>query len=244
LVYSLEGVTAIQFDFRATKVTAIVVVSLVVAGAVFYAILNSFQSSFATDEHPIAFSQQFEIDDLTNTSLSNETVKLYTHGDNWKTTQYNLQFSDYEERARRASEQAERNRIALNQQAYLSQLQAQQNASGGGSAPAGPAPLAPGNRYVAGTCTWYAYNRRFQLGRPVGSFWGNGGNWHNSAAAAGVRADHTPEVGAVFEQAGHVGVVEQVGDNNTVFISEMNYGGLYRYNTRWIANASGYWYIH
>jgi surface antigen len=54
-----------------------------------------------------------------------------------------------------------------------------------------------------------------------------------------------PEVGAVFEQSGHVAVVEEIGTDNSVRISEMNYLYIpYNYNERWITNADQYWYIH
>jgi surface antigen len=102
-----------------------------------------------------------------------------------------------------------------------------------------------GNTYVPGQCTWYVYNRRAALRRSVGSFWGNGGAWHNSAMNAGYLVNHTPEVGAVFEQSGHVAVVEEIGIDNSVHISEMNYSYIpYNYNERWVTNANQYWYIH
>jgi surface antigen len=110
-----------------------------------------------------------------------------------------------------------------------------------------------GNRYAAGNCTWYAYERRAQMGRPVGSFWGNANTWASSARAAGYVVNRTPAAGAVFtDQAGyfgHVGVVERVLDNGDVYITEMNnyaYGGFNVVNDRTISagQAAAYQYIH
>lgn len=102
----------------------------------------------------------------------------------------------------------------------------------------------PGNGYVPGQCTWYVYNRRYQLHRRIGAFWGNGGMWHYSAARAGWIVNHSPEVGAVIDLPGHVALVEEIGTDNSVHISEMNYIGPYIYNERWIRNADSYWFIH
>jgi peptidoglycan endopeptidase LytE len=109
-----------------------------------------------------------------------------------------------------------------------------------------------GNRYAFGNCTWYVYERRAAIGKPVGSFWGNGGSWGYSAAASGYRVDNVPEAGAVLVERGspgHVGVVESVGADGTVIISEMNnsaYGGFNKVNNRTISagQAALYQYIH
>lgn len=145
-----------------------------------------------------------------------------------------------------------------------------------GVKPAAPAPVAPsnqsqsygggsgsllnrsvfasaGNRYAAGNCTWYAFERRAQMGRPVGSFWGNANTWASSARSAGYAVNRTPAAGAVLvDQAGyfgHVAVVERVLRNGDVYITEMNnyaYGGFNRINDRTISagQASAYLYIH
>lgn len=91
-----------------------------------------------------------------------------------------------------------------------------------------PGPSA-GNRYSAGNCTWYAYERRMQLGRPIGGMWGNAYSWATSARSAGYSVGNAPAVGAVIQTSGggaygHVGVVEGIEGDNMV-ISDMNYAG-------------------
>jgi surface antigen len=82
-----------------------------------------------------------------------------------------------------------------------------------------------GNRYAFGNCTWYAYERRLQLGRPVGSFWGNASTWAAYAAAAGYVVNNNPTVGSLMANGGgygHVSVVESVNPGVSITISEMN----------------------
>lgn len=93
-----------------------------------------------------------------------------------------------------------------------------------------------GNAYPYGQCTWWAYERRKQLGLPVGSHFGNGAQWANSARALGYTVDSQPQVGAivVFAPAqagadstyGHVAIVEAVNNDGTVMISEANINGM------------------
>lgn len=49
-----------------------------------------------------------------------------------------------------------------------------------------------GLAYAFSQCTWWAYLRRHQLGLPVGSYFGNGQDWANSARAHGYWVDNTP----------------------------------------------------
>ena len=87
-----------------------------------------------------------------------------------------------------------------------------------------------GNRYSAGNCTWYAYERRMQLGRPIGGLWGNAKSWADGALAAGYSVGSTPAVGAVIQTSGggggygHVGVVERI-EGDDMIVSDMNYAG-------------------
>lgn len=106
-----------------------------------------------------------------------------------------------------------------------------------------------GNKYDYGYCTWYVYNKRAQIGRPVGSFWGNAVSWASYARSSGYVVNNTPEVGAVLQNGGgygHVAFVESVGADGSVTVSEMNYAGWNVVSTRTISagQASGYNYIH
>lgn len=115
-----------------------------------------------------------------------------------------------------------------------------------------------GNQYAFGNCTWYAYNRRAQLGMPIGSYWGNAATWASYARAAGFVVNGTPAPGAIQQNGGgyggygHVSIVEQVAEGDYVLISEMNAyrggGGFNRvstYKMPWSeAVSGGYNYIH
>lgn len=127
---------------------------------------------------------------------------------------------------------------------------------GGGGSTAGSAGilagLSGGNRYDYGYCTWYAYNRRAALGKPVGGMWGNASSWASLARGSGFLVNNRPSVGAVMQTAnaaggyGHVAVVESVNSDGSILVSEMNYAGWNVKSTRTIsADAVGsYNYIH
>lgn len=77
------------------------------------------------------------------------------------------------------------------------------------------------NGYDYGWCTWYAAARS---GAP--SNWGNANTWAYYARLSGWNVNSTPTAGAIFQTpagwAGHVGIVEEVYDNGTMKISDMN----------------------
>ncbi len=127
--------------------------------------------------------------------------------------------------------------------------------SGGSSSAAATgiyASLSGGNRYDFGYCTWYAFNRRAALGRPVGGMWGNASSWASLARASGFSVNNRPAVGAVMQTAnaaggyGHVAVVESVNSDGSILVSEMNYAGWNVKSTRTIGAGSvgSYNYIH
>jgi len=167
---------------------------------------------------------------------------------------------------------------SYNQQWTKQQAQAAANAAANASAAQGstkpsagatpaPAPAAPsspgyvghatgdvGNVYPFSQCTWWVYIRRHQLGLPVGSYFGNGHQWDESARRLGYQVDNNPTVGSimVFERGqygadymyGHVAVVERVNANGTVTTSESGAVMNGRTYSRTIGNVHAYSYIH
>lgn len=87
-----------------------------------------------------------------------------------------------------------------------------------------------GNAYAFSQCTWWAYVRRHQLGLPAGSHMGNGADWASTARKLGYWVDNSPRVGDVicFGRGqydsdltyGHVGIVENVGQDGSITTSE------------------------
>ncbi|MBT1160433.1 MULTISPECIES: CHAP domain-containing protein [Bifidobacterium] len=114
-----------------------------------------------------------------------------------------------------------------------------------------------GNAYPWGQCTWYAYNRRVELGLPVGSYFGNGADWADAARTFGYWVDSTARhVGdvVVFQPGqlnadsyyGHVAVVEKIHKDGSIEVSESNVKGLGVISTRTISatDAAQLQFIH
>jgi surface antigen len=84
------------------------------------------------------------------------------------------------------------------------------------------------NGYAAGYCTWWAADRRAQLGRPIPSNLGNAITWLAIAQSIGMGTGTVPQPGAVvwfrfpWTSLGHVGIVESVNPDGSFVLSEMN----------------------
>ncbi|KFI51269.1 CHAP domain-containing protein [Bifidobacterium biavatii] len=114
-----------------------------------------------------------------------------------------------------------------------------------------------GNAYPWGQCTWYAFERRVELGLPVGSYFGNGADWADSASTFGYWVDstarHQGDV-VVFQPGqmgadayyGHVAIVEKIHKDGSIEVSESNVKGLGVISHRTISasDAAQLQYIH
>ena len=116
---------------------------------------------------------------------------------------------------------------------------------GGSFAAPNPSFVAALNGGYFGQCTYYMYNRFAQLGAPIRTTaLGNAAEWPANAAAAGYGVSSTPRAGTaiVFQGGlggahpvyGHVGFVERVNADGSLFISEMNVQGVNVISTRTI----------
>lgn len=103
------------------------------------------------------------------------------------------------------------------------------------------------NGYDFGYCTYWVAKLRAASGNPVPTNLGNASTWAIRAAGMGLPTGTTPKVGAaVVTQtggAGHVAYVTGVGDDGSITISEMNYGGWNKTGSRTIA-GSGLRYVY
>lgn len=114
------------------------------------------------------------------------------------------------------------------------------------------------NGYACGNCTWWAAERRKQIGKPIPSNLGNAATWANIAASVGYQVDNVPQVGDVVWYSniwanggyGHVSFVEEVRADGSVLISDMNWyengGGYSRVSFRILSPAAqgAYSFIH
>jgi surface antigen len=107
-----------------------------------------------------------------------------------------------------------------------------------------------GNRYAFGNCTYWAAQRRAQIGKPIPNTWGDAYLWAGRARADSYIVDHTPTPGAIMQTSGgslgHVAFVESVDGDGTWHISEMNVIGLNQADYRKMSpqTASYYNFIH
>src|SRR5699024_11218561 len=129
--------------------------------------------------------------------------------------------AEQEAAEQRAAEEAEAQRQA-EQEAAEEEAQA-------------PAPASYGeNFYLDGDCTWYVYERRQQMGKPVSNQCGNASNWASAARSQGLNVSNSRSVGAIVQSnawtngawgSGHVAVVEKINSDGSILVSEMNWSG-------------------
>ena len=135
--------------------------------------------------------------------------------------------------------------IAAKSEAASTPAKAANIVVGGSFAAPDPSFVAALNGGYFGQCTYYMYNRFAQLGSPIRTTaLGNAAEWPANAAAAGYGVSSTPRAGTaiVFQRGvggadpvyGHVGFVERVNADGSLFISEMNVQGLNVISTRTI----------
>ncbi len=103
--------------------------------------------------------------------------------------------------------------------------------------------------YGAGWCTWYAYNARAVIGKPIPNNLGAARSWPSRARAQGLTVNRTPAPGAIVAWTGsnHVAFVEEVYSDGRILVSEAGWGfRAYGYNRRVIsaARAAQGEYIH
>lgn len=127
----------------------------------------------------------------------------------------------------------------------------------------GSSPIYSANGYDRGYCTWWAAHRRAQIGRPIPSNLGNACTWKSLALAAGFSVGTKPAAGAVIWTPsgcyGHVGFVERLNEDGSVWVSDMNSrgfvamdtssapaGGWNRVSYRLLSpqQAANFWYIY
>ena len=135
--------------------------------------------------------------------------------------------------------------IAAKSEAASTPAKAANIVVGGSFTAPDPSFVAALNGGYFGQCTYYMYNRFAQLGSPIRTTaLGNAAEWPANAAAAGYGVSSTPRAGTaiVFQRGvggadpvyGHVGFVERVNADGSLFISEMNVQGLNVISTRTI----------
>ena len=112
------------------------------------------------------------------------------------------------------------------------------------------------NNYVFGWCTWHVFERRAELGKPIGGAWGNASAWTSVASSAGYTVNNSPSVGAIAHSNpntngaggyGHVAVVESIDGDGSITVSEMAWNGnigTVTYRTIPASQVASYNFIH
>ncbi|MGT2756207.1 CHAP domain-containing protein [Streptococcus ovuberis] len=87
--------------------------------------------------------------------------------------------------------------------------------------------------YPWGQCTWYVYNRAAELGIEFDPYMGDGGQWQSKPGyeitnqpAVGHAISFSPGQAGASLTHGHVAIVEAIGEDGSILISESNAEGL------------------
>lgn len=106
------------------------------------------------------------------------------------------------------------------------------------------------NYYAKYNCTWYVFNKRAKVHKPIPNGWGNAKYWYTNAKRSDYRVGTKPAPRAILQSTagyyGHVAYVETVYRNGSIKISEYNYSRAHAYGTRILSKSTAkkYHYIY
>ncbi|HEU5187985.1 MAG TPA: CHAP domain-containing protein [Candidatus Saccharimonadales bacterium] len=106
------------------------------------------------------------------------------------------------------------------------------------------------NTYDYGYCTFWAAQRRDEIGFAIPNTWGNANTWDDRAERDDYTVNNSPGVGAIMQSdagdLGHVAFVEKVNPDGSWEVSEMNVKGWDILSNRTFAAnlATNYKFIH
>jgi len=167
------------------------------------------------DKEDIAQKQK-ENNDAINTVIANKQ-QLEDDAQALSTKEAELKVAQLNLAAEKSTAENEKNAL-LQQKAEAEKAAA--------AAASRPTYSSSASSYPVGECTWGAKI----LAPWAGDYWGNGGQWAASAAAAGFRTGSQPQVGAIAcwndGGYGHVAVVTAVQSTTSIQVSESNYNGI------------------
>jgi surface antigen len=104
--------------------------------------------------------------------------------------------------------------------------------------------------YSHSNCTYWAWQRWYDVYGEELPSWGNAGEWAANAAGSGYEVTNQPSVGSIVmtweSPLGHVAFVEAISpdDPNTFLISEYGFAIGTEYHERWMTTDGSLQFIH
>ncbi|PTK27027.1 CHAP domain-containing protein [Mammaliicoccus sciuri] len=107
-----------------------------------------------------------------------------------------------------------------------------------------------GNYYQEGQCTFYVFEERLKIDKKISSSWGDAKHWDDHAKEEGYKVNGQPSEGSILQtdygELGHVAIVEEVKNDGSIVVSDMNYKKPYEVTSRLITpdRLHNYRFIH
>ena len=94
------------------------------------------------------------------------------------------------------------------------------------------------NTYAKGQCTYYVFDRVKEDHQLISNQWGDAKYWANKAKKQGYTVNENPTKGSILHypkgKYGHVAYVEQVNNDGSLIVSDMNFRKPYEITTRFV----------
>ena len=94
------------------------------------------------------------------------------------------------------------------------------------------------NTYAKGQCTYYVFDRVKEDHHLISNQWDDAKYWANKAKKQGYTVNENPTKGSILHypkgKHGHVAYVEQVNNDGSLIVSDMNFRKPYEITTRFV----------